>query len=82
LDLHDLEDNKLGNLLSNFAYDLNPGESVSITETATIMGNVTNMATWTASSSTLANVSATANASATVMLDTSYIHMPFMVRNK
>jgi hypothetical protein len=46
------------------------------------MGNVTNMATWTASSSTLANVSATANASATIMLDTSYIHMPFMARNE
>jgi hypothetical protein len=86
LDLHDLDDSELGSLLSGFAYDLNPGESVSITETVTIMASVTNTATWTASSSSLTGVSAEASDTATVNAvepepTMFYIYLPFVARN-
>jgi hypothetical protein len=86
LDLHDLDDSELGSLLSGFAYDLNPGESVSITETVTISVSVTNTATWTASSSSLTGVSAEASDTATVNAvepepTMFYIYLPFVARN-
>ncbi|HSH02163.1 MAG TPA: hypothetical protein VLL52_06540 [Anaerolineae bacterium] len=47
--MHDLVDSELGTLLDAFAYDLMPGESVWITETAMIgMADVVNTATWAA----------------------------------
>jgi hypothetical protein len=48
LAVHDLVDSELGDLLTDFAYDLAPGASVYITETATIVADVENTATWTA----------------------------------
>lgn len=45
---HDVTDDHLGDLLTAFAYDLGPGASVSITQTATINADVTNVVTWTA----------------------------------
>jgi len=52
LTVHDLVDDKLGDLLVGEALDLAPGESYFITETATINADVTNTATWTASDGT------------------------------
>ncbi len=53
LPLHDLVDDQLGTILSGFAYDLAPGESVDtvaagLTISATITSDTTNTATWTA----------------------------------
>lgn len=46
--LHDLVDSELGSILSGFAYDLTPGSSVWLTQTATIAVTTLNTATWTA----------------------------------
>ncbi len=49
LTVHDLDDDKLGTILSGFAFDLGPGESTAVFPvSATITGTVTNVATWTA----------------------------------
>ncbi len=48
LSLHNLEDSELGTVLSNFPYELGPGDSVFVTETETIVTDTTNTATWTA----------------------------------
>jgi uncharacterized repeat protein (TIGR01451 family) len=48
LTVHNLVDSELGNLLIGYGYDLGPGESVYITETATATADVTNTATWIA----------------------------------
>jgi hypothetical protein len=87
LDLHDLDDSDLGSLLSGFAYDLDPGASVSITETAAIGVSTVNSATWTASSSTLIGVSASATDTASVITvepppTTFYIYLPFVARDE
>ena len=46
--LHDLVDSELGTILDDFAYDLGPGASVFVTQTATILATTANDATWTA----------------------------------
>ena len=48
LPLHDLTDSELGSILSGFAYDLAPGASTFVTQTATITADSVNTATWTA----------------------------------
>ncbi len=48
LALHDLDDTDLGNILDGFAFDLLPGASVFVTQTAVITQPTTNTATWTA----------------------------------
>ena len=45
---HDLVDDHLGTLLSNFPYILDPTASAFLTQTAIINSSVTNTATWTA----------------------------------
>lgn len=47
--VHDLEDDKLGTLLNDFAYVLSPGASKFVTASATITADTVNVATWTAS---------------------------------
>ncbi|GAB4144779.1 MAG: hypothetical protein Fur0021_01620 [Candidatus Promineifilaceae bacterium] len=69
LPLHDLTDSELGDILTGFAYNLMPGESVSTVDagleiSANIMVTTMNTATWTAYDS--AGLSASAEASATV----------------
>ena len=47
--IHDLDDDKLGTILSGFSFDLAPGALISVYPvSATITGTVTNVATWTA----------------------------------
>ena len=48
LTTHDVMDDQLGALLTNFAYPLAPGASVFFTETIIANSNVINTATWTA----------------------------------
>jgi hypothetical protein len=70
LKLHDLDDDRLGSLLSGLAYDLAPGASVNtvaagLTIQAMPMVTTVNTATWTAYNAGPSDV-ATASASATV----------------
>jgi hypothetical protein len=48
LTMHDLVDSELGVLLSGFSFDLVPGATTFITETANITVTTVNSATWTA----------------------------------
>lgn len=48
LSTHTLTDTVLGNVLSGFAYDLGPGQSVVITRSATVSGPVTASTEWVA----------------------------------
>jgi hypothetical protein len=48
LTVHDLTDSHLGSILDGFAYNLEPGASVFLTQTAVITQTTTNIATWTA----------------------------------
>jgi hypothetical protein len=48
LGLHDLVDSELGSILEGFAFNLLPGASVFLTQTAVIEVETTNTATWTA----------------------------------
>jgi archaellum component FlaG (FlaF/FlaG flagellin family) len=48
LALHDLEDSELGVILDGFSFNLMPGASVFLTQTAVITVETTNTATWTA----------------------------------
>jgi hypothetical protein len=48
LDSHDLFDDQLGTILSDFSYSLAPGNSGFLTQTATINAMTVNTATWTA----------------------------------
>lgn len=48
LTLHDLTDSQLGTIFVDFPFDLEPGNTVFITQTTTITSSVTNVASWTA----------------------------------
>ena len=64
---HTLEDSALGNLLDDVVYDLGPGASFSLTQTASITQTTVNTATWTAyNPGPTDTVSATAAATVTV----------------
>ncbi|MDQ4077447.1 MAG: DUF4394 domain-containing protein, partial [Chloroflexota bacterium] len=63
--LHDLVDSELGTLLDDFSLTLTPGESVFVTESATINETTVNTATWTAYNPGPTNV-ATSSDTATV----------------
>lgn len=63
---HDLDDDKLGAILSGFPFVLGPGEDVFVYPvTAVITSAVTNVATWTAYIDTATFVTATASATVT-----------------
>jgi hypothetical protein len=67
LGAHDLADDQLGTILEGFAYDLQPGASVFLTQTIALTQTTVNMATWTAYNSGPTDVvSATATAEVTV----------------
>lgn len=73
LSLHDLVDDQLGSLLTGYAYDLGPGQSVNnvaagLEVSATITQTTVNSATWTAFNDS--QTSASANATATVTVST------------
>lgn len=46
--LHDLDDSELGAIRSEYPYELEPGATLAITQTAVITTSVNNTATWTA----------------------------------
>lgn len=67
LTLHDLEDDQLGSILTAFPFDLAPGATTVVTETAAISTTTTNTATWTAyNEGPMDVVSATAAATVTI----------------
>ncbi len=68
LNSHDLEDDQLGTVLSDFSYSLDVDASVFVTQTASITQSIANTATWTAYNSGPTNVvSATDTAMVTVV---------------
>jgi uncharacterized repeat protein (TIGR01451 family) len=67
LAFHDLVDSELGTLLDDFPYDLLPGESVFITETATILTDTVNTAVWTAFNDDMLMAQATDSATVTTI---------------
>jgi hypothetical protein len=64
---HDLVDSALGSILSNFIYELEPGETEHVLQTVNIAQTTFNTATWTAHNPAL-QVSAVATDTATVCL--------------
>jgi hypothetical protein len=71
LTTHDLVDDKLGDLLTDFPYELGPGASAFVTSSAVISVDTTNVATWTATdgvdpASSVDTASVLINPSATV----------------
>ncbi|MEZ5183552.1 MAG: DUF4214 domain-containing protein [Acidimicrobiales bacterium] len=65
---HDLDDDKLGQLLDGLSYDLQPGAKTFATAAATLSGSpqvITNIATWTATNGT-DTADSTAQATVTV----------------
>lgn len=76
---HDLYDDKLGDLLTNYAYTLTPGASTFITATTTITQNTVNSATWTAADGIHAPAIATAIAQVTLPGRT--IYLPIVLRS-
>ncbi len=79
LGLHDLADDQLGTILSGFPFNLTPGASVWLTQTATITQPTTNTATWTASNAGPTDVvSATASATVDLFANLQVAHLaPF-----
>ncbi len=75
---HDLVDNRLGNILTDFPYTLVPGASAFITQTTTITQSTVNTATWTARTAGLASTADTG--SAMVRLVTDKLFMPIFRR--
>lgn len=68
LETHDLTDDQLGDVFSSLAYNLVPGASVFVTQTAAITQTTANIATWTAYNDGPTNVvSATADALVTLV---------------
>lgn len=67
LTLHDLQDSALGSLEEGLEYELTPGASVSITQTASLTQSTVNTATWTAYNVGPTDI-ATATASAEVLI--------------
>ncbi len=79
LSLHDLADDQLGTILSGFPFNLTPGASVWLTQTATITQPTINTATWTASNAGPTDVvSATASATVDLFANLQVAHLaPF-----
>ncbi|MCA9977114.1 MAG: DUF11 domain-containing protein, partial [Anaerolineales bacterium] len=75
LGLHDLVDSELGTILNGYAYALEPGASVFVTNTVTLNASVINTATWTAYNAGPIHV-ATAEASASVAVVTTSAGLP------
>lgn len=81
LTLHDLVDDKLGEIFKGLAYNLLPGESVSsvdagYTVSAVITANISNTATWTAYGE--AELSASDTASAEVVISIMRVFLPLI----
>ncbi|NJN54244.1 MAG: hypothetical protein HC804_05470 [Anaerolineae bacterium] len=81
LSMHTLVDSELGDLLTDFAYDLPPGASVFVTATATITQSTINTATWTAEGT--GGLAATAVDTATVFIEGGanfHIYLPVILK--
>lgn len=74
LSRHDLVDSQLGTILDSLPFDLMPGSSAFVTQTAVIVETTTNLATWTAYNPGPIDVVA-ANASATAFVVTPSISL-------
>lgn len=84
LNLHDLEDDELGDIFAGLSYALAPGSSVNTVEaglaiSATITADTTNTATWTAYNDGPVDV-ATATASATVTVIVYRLFLPVIMK--
>jgi hypothetical protein len=81
LGLHDLVDDHLGEILNEFSYNLQPGMSVFLTQTAVIVTDTTNTATWTAYNlGPTDEVSATASATVNLPVDEYPLYLPVVIR--
>lgn len=78
--LHDLIDSELGVLLDGFAYDLPPGASVWVTQTAVLTRTTVNTATWAVYNPGLGSPSALAEDTATVWVE-ARAYLPVVFRN-
>jgi hypothetical protein len=74
LGMHDLIDDHLGIILDGFSFNIQPGMSVFLTQTAVIEDNTTNTATWTAYNPGPSDV-AEATASASVWMPTPEVEL-------
>jgi hypothetical protein len=63
---HDLDDDKLGSLLDQFAYALGAGQSISVTASATLFADTVNTATWDATDASMAHATGTDTATVTI----------------
>ncbi len=84
LNVHDLDDDMLGEIFAGLEYALTPGSSVDtvtagLTISATITETTTNMATWTAYNDGPVDV-ATATASATVTVIVYKLYLPIIMK--
>lgn len=84
LNLHDLEDDELGEIFAGFSYALTPGSSVDtvaagLTISAVITETTTNTATWTAYNAGPTDV-ATDTASATVNVIVYKLYLPIIMK--
>jgi hypothetical protein len=81
LGLHDLVDDHLGVILDGFSFNLQPGMSVFLTQTAVIETDITNTATWTAYNiGPTDEVSATASATVNLPVDEYPLYLPVVIR--
>jgi hypothetical protein len=66
LTTHDLDDDKLGELLDQYEYGLTAGQSLSVTASATIFEDTVNVGTWDATDEAAAHATGTDTASVDV----------------
>ena len=80
LNNHDLTDDRLGPILSDFPFDLAPGASAYLTSTTQLTRTTVNSATWTAVATGGPLITATATATATVTIDYD-LFLPFIANS-
>ena len=80
LTLHDLSDSRLGGILDNFAYNLIPGASAFLTETATIERTTANVAHWTAFNPGPVNIDADSARALVILEGPRYLYLPVLRR--
>ena len=81
LTVHDLTDSQLGTILDGFAYNLEPGASVFLTQTAVITQTTVNTATWTAyNPGPYSVVMATDSATVTAVDPDFQLYLPVILR--
>jgi hypothetical protein len=76
LTLHDLDDSQLGAILTGFPFNLAPGASAFLTQSATILETTVNSATWTAYNPGPSDV-ASATDTATVVVPEGCVESPW-----